>query len=151
MKRIEYRRGEEIGSNGVIYIEEAEPYRSPERRNKPSQISRRAVVQCPVCSGQWIAHLQHVKKGDSKSCGCLMKAISTTTAKQLNAQRREYGGKDTGKNSIYLHDNGKYMAIVYSPRLGTKYLGLYPDIPSAEQARDDYRRSLNPLVVDAVD
>ena len=61
---IEYNSGDEIGNNGLKFIEEIEP------RFYNGYKERWAVFQCPKCNKTFNASIHAVKRGKQKSCGC---------------------------------------------------------------------------------
>jgi len=62
MKRIEYQRGDQVGS--CIYLKEAAPYISPSGKR-----ARKATFQCE-CGNLFEAMIVHIKMGNTTSCGC---------------------------------------------------------------------------------
>lgn len=65
MKRIEYKVGQEIGGNGVVYVEE-----------RPTKNMRRALFRCK-CGEKFEARISDVKNGVTKSCGCYQRLVSS--------------------------------------------------------------------------
>ncbi len=79
-KRIEYHKGEIVGSYGVIFVEEAEPYISPS-----GQKQRQAIFICPNCGQKFKARITKVKNNHTKSCGCLQKNKASQFLKEYNS------------------------------------------------------------------
>lgn len=69
MKRIIYKTGEKI--NGLIYLKDVDPY-----VRKSGATDRRALFQCE-CGNQFEATINTVRKGNTQSCGCLQKKVSS--------------------------------------------------------------------------
>ncbi|MDB4810112.1 hypothetical protein OAH34_02835 [bacterium] len=61
-KRIEYTAGDFIGDEGLIYLEEADPYVSPQGVKL-----RQAKVLC-ACGKPFTAMIQHIKSGAMPQC-----------------------------------------------------------------------------------
>lgn len=66
MSRIEYKHMEEVGSNKIKYIKEAEPNLSPSRG---TYCVRRALFLCH-CGNIFTAIIADVKSNKHRSCGC---------------------------------------------------------------------------------
>ncbi len=77
MKRINYSEGDNIGSCGIKYIKEAEPYVNRLSKEK----LRKAYFKCGICGTEFVAIIGNVKKGTTTSCGCVF--IKTHTTHQL--------------------------------------------------------------------
>lgn len=60
-KAIIYQKNELVGPWGCRYLEER-----PHEKNR----GRRALFKCGFCNNTFESEIQHVKKGDIKSCGC---------------------------------------------------------------------------------
>lgn len=59
--KIIYQKNEEIGPWGCVYLEE---------RPKKNSGNRRALFKCSFCNNTFEAEIQHVKRGNIRSCGC---------------------------------------------------------------------------------
>ena len=71
-KRIEYKSGQEIGNNGIVYLEEREPYiRKKNIKDKQSNnvAFRKALFRCH-CGNEWVTRIDRVKMDKVSSCGC---------------------------------------------------------------------------------
>ena len=66
-KRIEYKSGDFIGENGLIYIEEVEPHVSPNGKKR-----RKARLLC-ICGEAFETIIYDVKCEKTRSCGCVQK------------------------------------------------------------------------------
>lgn len=105
------------------------------------------------CGGSTKARITTLRRGGSRSCGCLMKETSKFTPEELIRGREaleagRYDGthvtflkKDkpnknstTGVRGVYLQKNGRYFATL-SLRGKTYWLGAYPTIEEAAKAR----------------
>lgn len=67
MARREYSFGEQIGTKGVIFLEEVEP----ERKTAPSgrcHVYRRAKFLCPSCEKPYYARIENVQRNKSTQC-----------------------------------------------------------------------------------
>jgi hypothetical protein len=69
-KRIEYQRGEQVGS--CIYVMEAKPHICPSGYKK-----RKAVFQCPRCGKEFEARIDSLRRGDTTSCGCYQLSVAS--------------------------------------------------------------------------
>lgn len=61
---IKYKKGDKLGPNNIVYLEEADPYVSGGRNY------RRGKFICPLCGETWETLITYVKNGKIKSCGC---------------------------------------------------------------------------------
>lgn len=65
VKRIEYKKGQEVGSRGIKYLEERP-------KSTGSRPYRRALFECH-CGNEFEAIINGVSSGSRISCGCLAK------------------------------------------------------------------------------
>lgn len=70
-RRIIYHKGDVVGDNGVIYLQETDPYITPCNGNG----MRRAIFKCPFCGKEFISLISNVKTGAVVSCGCKFVSI----------------------------------------------------------------------------
>jgi hypothetical protein len=68
-KRIEYTAGDFIGTEGLIFIEDVDPYVKPS-----GQKSRKARFLC-TCGKDFESVICDVKDGSTQSCGCVKKEV----------------------------------------------------------------------------
>lgn len=80
-KKIHYIKGDIIGKNGLIFIEDIDSYVNPFTKNK----LRMALFECGKCHKQFKAIIGNVKKGTTRSCGCYK--INLQTKHRLGNQR----------------------------------------------------------------
>lgn len=84
-KRIEYSKGEIVGTHGIIFIRDSDEYYVSKSGNK----YRQAYFLCPYCKQEFLSLVQDVRNG-KRSCGCI--------TSQLKAKGGTSGGIDiTGK------------------------------------------------------
>lgn len=67
---IKYRNGQLI--NSIEFIKEVDPYIRPSGKKE-----RCGMFVCPYCGEKFITHIQLIKNGKSKSCGCYALKIRT--------------------------------------------------------------------------
>lgn len=63
--RKEYIKGQVIGNNDVIYIQEKEP----KRHGKEQGLTRYAEFKCPICGNHFVSMVENVSLNKVKSCG----------------------------------------------------------------------------------
>lgn len=97
-QRFEYRVGEIIGSHGCKYLGEREPHISSAKRH------RKALFECGYCGDKFVTRIEHVKDGNTASCGCFHRAV----ASEISTKRdRELPA------NIYTHKSG-YSVEIYT-------------------------------------
>ena len=71
-KRIEYETGQALGNNGLVYLDEREPYiraKNIHDKTKGNVSFRRALFRC-VCGNEWTSRIDLIKMNKVASCGC---------------------------------------------------------------------------------
>lgn len=68
---LEYEKGDLIGENKHIFLEEIEPKVYVVNGKKVNH--RRALFQCGLCGKEFENSIQKIKTNYAKSCGCLQK------------------------------------------------------------------------------
>lgn len=63
--RLEYKTGDLLNKDGVIYIKDA----PPGRRSPQGRAIREVIVQCPICHKKFTALLNNITEDKTKSCG----------------------------------------------------------------------------------
>lgn len=58
---IPYKEGQELGTNGVIFLADVKKEKGKERR---------AIFRCPLCGSDFEAIIGKVKRGNTRHCGC---------------------------------------------------------------------------------
>ena len=71
MKKIEYEKGDSIGSNKHIYLKESKDRVYIVNNKKVTH--RWALFQCGLCGKEFENSIQKIKTNYAKSCGCLQK------------------------------------------------------------------------------
>lgn len=66
-KRIKYTEGQILGPYGAKYIKEAPPDKDKKNSNKNI---RKAEFECGFCQKHFVARINNIKNGHTKSCGC---------------------------------------------------------------------------------
>ena len=78
-----YTEGEPVGKYGATFIQEIDPYVSPQGKK-----TRRAIFKCGFCGTAFMATIPNVKNNATKSCGCLLaKNIRKKAAKKFLEKR----------------------------------------------------------------
>lgn len=72
MRKIIYSYGDTIGRDGVTFLRELPP------KKFTTGLDRMAMFHCPLCRETFNACIQNVKKGITRSCGCLVTKTFTT-------------------------------------------------------------------------
>lgn len=86
-KRQEYKKGDIIGPNGLIYIKEVSPYIAP----TTGKTVRQAEFECPHCKEHrhFITRIIYAKNGHTKSCGCLSMKAAIENIQQYNQSEHQ--------------------------------------------------------------
>ena len=88
-KRIEYHKGEIVGSYGMIFVEEVEPHICPSGEKK-----RQAIFICPNCGQKFKTQIVGIKNNHTKSCGCLQKTKASQNLKKYRLVHHPHNWKD---------------------------------------------------------
>lgn len=83
-KMIKYEKRDKLGPLNIIYLYDIKPY----KKDKTNRIIRKAVFICPECNKKFIAKIQDIKSGNTKSCGC-------RKIKQNKINGKNNGGKNS--------------------------------------------------------
>lgn len=82
--KIIYKKGDKIGPYNIEFIEEIEPHISPSGR-----VRRKANFICPYDNKIFVAQIEHVNSGHTRSCGCFKKKLDVERGKKIG---KKYGG-----------------------------------------------------------
>ena len=94
-RRIEYTAGDFVGDNGLIFLEEVEPYVAPSGQKK-----RMAKFLC-ICGESFESQIPIIKAGSTVSCGCVKSERARKIGKaQVGDQHNSWRG---GIRSHYLY------------------------------------------------
>ena len=76
-RKIIYEQGQIIGPYQAIYVKEVEPYIEKNGRKR-----RMAEFKCGYCGKHFIATINNVKQGGTRSCGCQAKIAKAKNGKK---------------------------------------------------------------------
>ena len=101
-KRLEIKTGDRYGK--LTIIKEVSPYVSPSGRK-----ARRVLVQCDCGSEPFEVTLNHLRKGNTTSCGCVQREKVIENNKKKHKTNTydlsgEYGKGYTSKGEEFLFD-----------------------------------------------
>jgi len=116
MKKIQYEKGEKLGSHGISYLRDATPQEIEAtfgflKRHR----GRCAQLNCGHCGKDFIGIVPKVKNGMTKSCGCLKKAIK---AKPDGAESEGY------RTSPYRNRRGRLIVSLDGVQLTDRAASL---------------------------
>ena len=130
MTRFNYEKGDPVGVNGMKYVKEA-----PALVCKDGSIKRKATFKCPCCGKQFIALIDNVRSGKTKSCRCshikhglcfkfgysTWNNIKQRTMVSTANNYKNYGGRGITMHEPWIHDFKAFYDYVSSlPYFGEK-------------------------------